>query len=102
MRPDAAARPPDRRAERPVHPAWPAGLTASGPWARRTPKAASSPRAEAPSPGPGQVRPGPCSSLLDPEVDGPEGIRARQAGIAADKAAVHVVGDDQGQFGTRT
>jgi hypothetical protein len=33
------------------------------------------------------------------EPDGPEGIRVHQAGVAADQAAVDVVGDDQRQFG---
>ena len=41
----------------------------------------------------GQVGPGPGPGVLRLEPDGAEGVRVHEAGIAADEAAVNVVGD---------
>src|SRR5205823_5552489 len=50
-------------------------------------------------PGSGKVGPRPGPRVLDLELDRPEGVRADQAGIAADQVVVHVVGDNQRQLG---
>jgi hypothetical protein len=46
-----------------------------------------------------EVSPRPGSGLLDLESDWLEGVRAEQAGVAADDVAVDVVGDNECQFG---
>ena len=48
---------------------------------------------------PGNVGPGPCPGVSGLEPSRPEGIRADQTGIPADKAGVNVVRDDQAELG---